>query len=180
MNATQTRIFEERMPIGSWEKPHPPFPFLLERILVPIDFSELSKKALRYAIPLARSAGARLIVLNVVGTGTHQHQPELISSPQFEAGKWRKLDERERQLVELCRREIGREPRFEAIIQVGKPGREIINAAKARYVDLIIMATHGLKGMKRILNSSTAQQVVEDAPCPVLVVREQGRELMAA
>ena len=178
MNTTQTSIFEQRMPMGAWEKPHSPFPFLVERILVPIDFSELSKKALHYAIPLARSAGARLIVLNVVRTGTHRHEPELISSPQFEAGKWRKLDERERQLVDLCRTEIGRDPKSEAIIQVGKPAREIINAAQARYVDLIIMATHGLTGMKRIFKSSIAQQVVAEAPCPVLVVREHEHDLI--
>lgn len=180
MNTVQRSIIEDRMPIGRWEEPHPPFPFLLERILVPIDFSELSKKALRYAIPLAKSAGARLIVLNVVRIGRHRQEPELISSPQFEAGKWRMLDERERQLVDFCRREIGKDPKSEAIIQVGKPAREIINAAKARYVDLIIMATHGLKGMKRILKSSTAQQVIGGTPCPVLVVSEQGRELIVA
>jgi universal stress protein A len=180
MNTTQRTIFEERMPISAWERPHSSFPFLVERILVPIDFSELSKKALHYAIALARSAGASLIVLNVVRTGKHRYEPELISSPQFEAGKWRKLDERERQLVDFCRREIGRDPKSEAIIQIGKPAREIINTAKARYVDLIIMATHGVKGMNRILKSSTAQQVVGEAPCPVLVVSEQEHELIPA
>jgi len=178
MNTIQTSILEERMPIGAWQKPHSPFPFVVERILVPIDFSELSKKALHYAIPLARSAGASLIVLNVVRTGTHRHEPELISSPQFETGRWRKLDERERQLVDLCRRGIGRDPKSEAIIQVGKPAREIINVAKAHYVDLIIMATHGLKGMSRIFKSSIAQEVVGGAPCPVLVVREHEHDLI--
>jgi nucleotide-binding universal stress UspA family protein len=180
MNTTQTSIFEERMPIGSWEKPRSPFPFLVGRILVPINFSDLSKKALRCAIPLARCAGARLIVLNVMQRERHRKGPGLISSPKFEAGKWRKLDERERQLVDLCRQEIGRDPMFEAIIELGKPATEIISAAKAWDVDMIIMATDGSTREKGMLKSSITRQVVSAAPCPVLVVHAKGLDLIPA
>lgn len=180
MNSAQTNIIEERMPTGLWEKRPLSFPFHLERILVPVDFSELSKKALRYAIPLARSAGARLIVLNVLPGQRYRMGAGIIASPEFEAGRWRNLDERERQLVDLCRREIGRDPQSEAIVQVGKPEREIINAAKAWNVDLIIMATHGLKGVTRVLKSNTAQKVIAEAPCAVLIAQEHGHELIPA
>jgi universal stress protein A len=180
MNSAQTNLFEERMPIGLWEEPHPSFPYHIEKILVPVDFSELSKKALRYAIPLARCTGARMIVINVVPGQRYQVGAGLIASPEFEAGRWRNVDERERQLVDLCRSEIGRDPKSEAIVQVGKPEREIVNAAEAWDVDLIIMATHGLKGVKRVLKSNTAQKVIAQAPCAVLVVQEHGHELIPA
>jgi universal stress protein A len=178
MNAAQTNVVEEQVATNPRETAHLRFPFLLERILVLIDFSELSKKALRHAIPLAHCSGARLILLNVASNERHIDGPGLIASPEFETGKWRKLDERERQLVELCRQEIGREPKSEAIVQVGKPAHEIINAARTWNVDLIVMGTRGVTGVKRMLGSSTAQQVVAHAPCPVLVVQQDGHGLV--
>ena len=178
MNTAQTIVTEEGKANCSSETTHPPFPFLLERILVPVDFSELSRKALRYAIPLARSTGARLILLNVVSSERHREGPGSIASPQFEAGKWRMLDERERQLVDLCRREIGRDPKSEAIIQTGRPSQEIIKAAETWNVDMIIMATHGSTGLSRMLKSSITQLVVAAAPCPILIVRQHGHDLI--
>lgn len=151
------------------------FPFVIERILVPIDFSELSRKALGYAVALARSTGARLILLHVVRRERRKSATRMIASPQFEQGKWQQLDESERQLVELRRREIGREPESEAIVQLGNPWREIVHAAKTWHVDLILMATHGTRRLHRILKPSTAERVVRSAPCPVLVVDGQGR-----
>jgi universal stress protein A len=90
-----------------------------------------------------------------------------------------RMNEREQQLATLRRREIGERIKGETIVHMGKPSREIINLAKAKKVDLIIIATHGYTGMKHVLLGSTAERVVRRAPCPVLVVREKENEFIS-
>jgi universal stress protein A len=60
---------------------------------------------------------------------------------------------------------------IERTVITGVPHEEIINLAKKHKVDLIVMGTHGRKGVDRILFGSTAAQIVRFAPCPVLTVR---------
>ncbi len=61
--------------------------------------------------------------------------------------------------------------------QVG-PWNEITDAARKRKADLIIIGTHGYSGLKHTLLGSSAERVVRHAPCPVLVVRERGRDFV--
>jgi nucleotide-binding universal stress UspA family protein len=89
-----------------------------------------------------------------------------------------RMDEREARLGGLRHQEIGDGSKGETIVQMGEPYKEIINIAKARKVDLIIIATHGYTGMKHMMLGSTAERVVRQAPCPVLVVREKEKEFV--
>ena len=62
------------------------------------------------------------------------------------------------------------------LVLTGSTKREIVEAAKALDVDLIVIATHGYTGWKHFAIGSTAERVVRAAPCPVLVVREKEHE----
>jgi nucleotide-binding universal stress UspA family protein len=68
---------------------------------------------------------------------------------------------------------VSRGIKAEAYIRVGYPFDEIVAMADHLNVDLIVIGSRGLSGMTRLLVGSTAQRVVEHAPCPVLVVKER-------
>ena len=143
----------------------------IQKILVPIDFSDYSKSALKYAVNFCKNCKADMFLIYVV-------EP-VIYPPDFSMGQiaipsvnseW---DERARQeLDKLAKEEIPSSVTVKTIIKTGKPFLEIIETAGELDVDLIIIATHGRSGVEHILFGSTAEKVVRKAPCPVLTLRE--------
>jgi universal stress protein A len=150
--------------------------FRLQRILVPTDFSDCSKKALRYAIAFARQFQAELILLHVVPAGSPVGADfGLYEAPILEA------DLRaggQQELAALCQREIRGEVLATPLVRTGRAAPEIVAAAKDSQIDLIILATHGRTGLQHVLLGSTTEEVVRHAPCPVLTVREQEHEFV--
>lgn len=157
--------------------------FRLKRILVPVDFSECSRKALRYALPFAREFGAEINLLYVVESAY-----VMGSMGEFGTGEYVPVDyaamETElvaisaRQLRELATAEIGSSATWKPIIRQGRPATEIVEAAREIEADLIVIATHGHTGLKHVLLGSVAENVVRHAPCPVLTVRTSEREFI--
>jgi nucleotide-binding universal stress UspA family protein len=150
--------------------------FDLKHILVPIDFSVDSRKALRYAAAFARQFDARIILLHVVvpipvsaeypyGPAAMQYQDETATR------------DIEVQLSAFGRKEAG-ERVSQAVVRCGPAFDEIARAAKELHIDLIVLSTHGYTGLNHILLGSTAERVVRHAPCPVLIVREREREFV--
>lgn len=143
----------------------------IKKIMVPIDFSDYSKSALKYAVNFAKVFNAEMHLIYVV-------EP-VIYPPDFSMGQIAipsvnvELDDRAREeLQKLAEREIPNELKKKVIIKTGKPFVEIIETAKEEDIDLIIIATHGHSGVEHILFGSTAEKVVRKAPCPVLTLRE--------
>ena len=143
----------------------------IKKVLVPIDFSDYSKSALKYAVNFAKSFNADIILIYVV-------EP-IIYPPDFSMGQiampsinteWD--DRAKNELQKLAKSEITDIVNVKTIIKTGKPFVEIIETAKEENVDLIIIATHGHSGVEHILFGSTAEKVVRKAPCPVLTLRE--------
>jgi nucleotide-binding universal stress UspA family protein len=143
----------------------------IKKVLVPIDFSDYSKSALKYAVNFAKSFGAEMYLVYVV-------EP-VIYPPDFSMGQiampsinteW---DDRARdELAKLAKTEISPDVKVKTIIKTGKPFVEIIETAEEEAVDIIIISTHGHTGVEHILFGSTAEKVVRKAPCPVLTLRE--------
>lgn len=153
-----------------------PTPFKLARILVPVDFSDCSRKALQYAVPLARQFGAGITLLHVV----HVYYPSgsefgMIDVPLLESDLRKGA---ETQLGALAEQEIGSQVPCRAEVRVGAAVPEIISAARRLESDLIILSTHGRTGLKHVFLGSVAENVVRLAPCPVLVVREHEHEFI--
>jgi nucleotide-binding universal stress UspA family protein len=142
--------------------------FPVQRILVPIDLSEPSKNALKYALALARPFGAKLILLYVVEpVATHDfaYHPLMLEMTKIIAAA-------EVRLEKLCQEEVIDPSRIEkTLVRSGVAHGEITDAAKSLRADLIVIATHGYTGLKHVLLGSTAERVVRHAQCPVLVVR---------
>ena len=144
--------------------------FKLKTILVPMDFSDCARKALQYAVPFARQFGAELKLLHVV-------EPYAAMS---EMGLWEvETIERNQKELETLRKTIDSTVPSTATVQQGMASSEIAQAARDWHADLIIISTHGRKGLTRMLLGSTTEKVVRHAPCPVLVVRESEREFVS-
>ena len=149
----------------------------LRRILVPVDFSPLSKKALLYATRMAQQFGAEVNIFHVV-------EPEIppafdgfmIAPPPVSNGAAASSAGQLKGLVNLVRK--GGVTRVNSSVHCGLAAFEIIEAAKEFDVDLIVIATHGYTGWKHFAIGSTAERVVRAAPCPVLVVREKEHEFV--
>jgi nucleotide-binding universal stress UspA family protein len=152
-------------------------PFDLSRILVPIDFSEHSKKALEYAIPFARQFKASLDLLYVV-------EPTIYPA-DFSFGQvgFPNVEEELRtrghhELQQLITRMIGGRVKARATVRTGKAFFEIDQYAQDEAIDLIIIATHGHTGIEHVLFGSTAEKVIRHAPCPVLVIPAAGKKFV--
>ena len=145
-------------------------PAAYKRILVPIDFSEYSKKALGSSIALAKTFHAELILIYVVESAVYPADFGFgqVTIPGIEA----EMTERgEAELGKLVKQQIAGAVPSRTIVCGGKPFLEIIKAAQEEKADLIVIATHGHTGVEHILFGSTAEKVVRKAPCDVLVVR---------
>jgi universal stress protein A len=143
--------------------------------LVPIDFSEHSKKTIQYATQLATLTGASIRLLHVFQIPDYpaafyqglyvEHEAVKI---HVETAKREALA----QLSLLAEQIHANGLEAESILRTGNPFEEIVNAAKEIGVDLIVIGSHGYAGLGRLLLGSTADRVLQYAPCPVLVVKD--------
>ena len=150
--------------------------FQIQSILVPVDFSGPSLKALKYAALFAKRFGAKLTLLNVVEpTGTPDFMatfPIVMENDQLV----RASEEHLRTMAGKCGIKAGLVEKI--LVRTGVPYHEIANAARTLKTDLIIIATQGNTGLKHFMLGSTTERVVRHASCPVFVVRENERELI--
>ena len=149
-----------------------------KKILVPVDFSPCSERALQYALAFAGQFNASLVLLQVVEAFPIDYLVGFESSRQ--SNDWL-IEQSRKRLKQLTRKltatgAISGEP----IVNFGKPFQEIVQVAKDQGADLIVIATHGYTGLKYIQLGSTTERVVRHAPCPVLVVRQAEPQLSPA
>lgn len=145
--------------------------FNIKSILVPIDFSSPSRTALDHACQLARKFRATLSLVHVV---------EPVATADFAASFPLALENEARMASaksELlkCLRGAGIPKSLQGgvVVRFGRSFHEIVDVARARKVDLIVISTHGYTGWKHALMGSTTERVVRHAACPVLVLRER-------
>ena len=175
--ATKKRVLVKKRAVARKPIKTPRTSIALQRILVPIDFSEHSKNALKYAIPFAKQFSASIDLLYVVEPTIYPADFSFgqIGFPNVEEElKTRGTQE----LDNLIEKEIAGKVPAKRVVCIGKPFYEINLYAEEQKIDLIIIATHGHSGMEQILFGSTAEKVVRKAPCPVLVVRTGEHEFI--
>jgi nucleotide-binding universal stress UspA family protein len=145
----------------------------VKNIVVPIDFSAESQKALQYASKLASQFGATLKLIHVVEpTPFINDLPNVVlTRSDQEIAKESRI-----RLQALAKDEIDELIPVQTGVRIGKPYHEIASFAKVTDADLIVISTHGYTGLKHTLLGSTAERVVRYATCPVLVVRDARKE----
>jgi nucleotide-binding universal stress UspA family protein len=142
----------------------------IRRILFATDFSEGSSHALPYAADIARQYGAKLFLVHViydVATSAGWYVPHVSIDEIYRDMEKSAGAELEKSFVDELRglRDV------ERVVLKGIPYEEISKFAGEKKIDLVVLGTHGRRGIDRMLFGSTAEQVVRNAPCPVLSVR---------
>jgi universal stress protein A len=140
-------------------------PDQVRSILVPVDFSKSSLKAVSYAVAVAREYGAQLVLLHVVEPF---HADLFIDTSKTQRAARAGAHQLLNQWVETTRKTW---PRTGYELRSGHAVTVITALAKRSRADLIVMGTHGRTGLQRRFIGSVAERVVRHAPCPVLVVR---------
>jgi nucleotide-binding universal stress UspA family protein len=139
----------------------------IRHILVPHDFSETAEYALSYALALADKFAARITVVHAYEVPAYGYPDALVASLEFTAEIERTLS---KSLEEVKARASSGKVPVEAFLRRGTAWSEITAAATESKADLIVMGTHGRRGVARALLGSVAEKVVRTATCPVLTV----------
>jgi nucleotide-binding universal stress UspA family protein len=148
---------------------------LPRRILVPVDFSEPSEIGVAHARGLARRSGARVDLLHVIEV---PRIPDVYGMTEYSAaGNLDEIEGRARESLEELAKDLGGPDTVSCHVQQGHAAHEIVEFADQTRADAIVIATHGLTGLQRLLMGSVAEQVVSRANCPVLTVKPFGRSL---
>jgi len=150
-----------------------PAPLKLRKILVPVDFSECSRKALHYATALAKQCQAEILLLHVLEMPpipVQAFETAFLEAPAEESV--------EKELSEW-QAQVGSTAPVKTLVCSGSASPEIVRTADENNMDLIVIGSHGRTGLARLLLGSTAERVVRHAPCPVLVVREREHDFVA-
>lgn len=137
-------------------------------ILCPIDYSKGSLVALDYAMHFALRESAKLCLMHVVDVRHLEgYAPLEVSRPDSET-----IGRIKEELGERVPGDVKGKIDVETVVSVGIPVVEIINTAKDKGADVIIMGTHGRTGIAHVIMGSVAENVVRRSPCPVLTVRQ--------
>ncbi|GAD53664.1 universal stress protein [Halarchaeum acidiphilum MH1-52-1] len=137
---------------------------MYDSVLVPIDGSDVSEEAFEHAIGLAKQYGATLHIVHTVDPDT---LPTSVSSISLEE----EFEEMGEDLVERAREEAEDEGlTVETEIVSGSPEKHIVDYAAEHGIDLIVIGTHGRRGLDRVLSGSVTEKVVRNADVPVLVI----------
>lgn len=140
----------------------------VKKILVPVDFSENSKKILKSARYMAETFSADLSLIFVAQSFEAYsgffvpHLPlDQLSDEMIIGARKKMANFVEDHLADMT---------VKSLVIAGDVAEEILAYAEKENIDLIIMGTHGYKGLERVLFGSIAEQVVKNSPCPILTI----------
>jgi universal stress protein A len=140
---------------------------LFDRILCPVDFAPVSIAVLDFALRLAAESGGTIHVLNVIPTPKAPATTDPF--PVLSEGLKEELEAFAREHLK------GRVP-FHTLVRTGDPAQTIMTVANELQVDAIVMATHGYKGVQRLLLGTVAERVVREAEQPVITIRPRAAD----
>lgn len=151
------------------------YPF--RNILLPTDFTPHARAALKYAAAFARSGRGRVVLFSVQSASVPAN---LLTLPEHVF-----VEQENRWLLQLRGevKELLADPLFdglevEPVIVEGEPAAQIAQAVRDYEIDLVTVVTHGRKGLTRALWGSTAEEIIAEAPCPVLTIRPPQRDFV--
>jgi nucleotide-binding universal stress UspA family protein len=143
----------------------------IRRILYPSDFSRASRRAFTTAMAMAKANRAALTILHVIVSIV-----PLVPEQYLDTATWTRIDAQTRrwgyaQLARLAARARKSGLRVTTLLLEGDPSQHIVRASRSTKAGLVVMGTHGRKGLSRFFLGSVAERVVATARCPVVTVR---------
>ena len=140
----------------------------IEKILIPTDGSTHSIRAAEYAISIAKTHDAQIMIVYVVDEVVVDHFSTVAEREAVEAELKR---DGERYIHYISNLAESEGVTSSSMLVKGRPFEQIVNLAKSFNIDLLVMGTYGHQGADRILMGRVAERVIEYSPCPVLVVK---------
>tara|TARA_B100001079_G_scaffold95701_1_gene82065 strand:- start:470 stop:928 length:459 start_codon:yes stop_codon:yes gene_type:complete len=141
----------------------------IKNILCPVDHSDCSKEALKYAVSFAIKDNSKLYLLHVIDICAFDESINAMT-PQIPDDET--LAQLKTKLLDCIPEEMRDDMNVEALVVQGIPFVEIISTAKRNDVDMIVLGSHGRTGISHMMMGSVSEKVVRKAPCPVLTVRK--------
>jgi len=139
------------------------------RILYPVDLSEPSAKIVPYVQSVAQKFGSQIHILFAARVFDH-FTSMYVPLPSISKFEKELIEGSEKRLYEFVDEHFSEFPQTKTAVVAGDASEEIINYIQENKIDLVIMATHGRKGMDKIIFGSVAERVVKTSPVPVMVV----------
>lgn len=155
-----------------------------KKILCPVDLSVFSLQALKLAVKVAESSGAAMDILHVIHnpfddiymseiTQTNPAQIEAYAREPQRRAKILQATEAHSEVLlkQFCHETVQHLPDVRYHVRRGDPFEAILEAAEDFATELVVLATHGRTGLKRLVIGNVAEKIVRHAPCPVLTVK---------
>ena len=147
--------------------------YSIHKILAPTDFSEHANHAFGFARTFAERWNAELHILNVIEPAVFPTEAGLTPIGTMQVGE-EMTEAAEKNIEKISASDQLSGLNVTTAIAQGRASSAIIEYASTHAIDLIIIATHGRRGLEHLIFGSTAERVVREAPCPVLTVRPAG------
>jgi len=142
---------------------------LFERILIPIDGSQLSLEAAKHGVYISRKLESKVVFLYVIDVRMIQTSSLTGTDPSILKKRLRNVAER--YLNEAAKLAEEENVAFQNQIREGLPAEDILKEIEEEKIDLVIMGSKGMSGAHRVIIGSTAEEVVRWSPCPILIVK---------
>ena len=152
----------------------------IKSILCPVDFSEFSVNAYEYAQSLAWHYKAKLFLQHVLYPLHGSFAAYGSNTESYEKGCRQLRADAEQKLQQFVRRHTRTQIRPQCLVQDGSVTDLILSLAEAQAVNLIVMGTHGLRGVDRLMLGSVTERVLRRARCPVLAVRRPAHHVISS
>ncbi len=144
----------------------------IKEIVVPIDFTATSECALDYAIDFAKQVGARLTLVHAYELPVYGFPDGALVASSEVAG--RILESAQAGLLAAIERRKDCGVEIRSVLRDGPPADEVAAVAKQVHADMVILGTHGRKGLRRAIMGSVAEEVIRACECPVLAIHDPG------
>ena len=144
----------------------------IKKIMCATDFSDFSNLSLNYGMALAREFEAKLFICHIVDFSSTAMYGEAMVD----------ITQQQQHMEQYAREQLGKlaagySIKWEPLVVTGHPAEEISRMATENAVDLVVCATHGRSGLKRLILGSVAERLMRVLPCPILVIREMKPDL---
>lgn len=145
----------------------------INRILIAVEDSPFSDRAVNYGVLLARNLGSKICLVHVDEipiTSTYTADPLLNESPAMIPELMHIQEEASKRLFKRLQKQYGDEVDITTYTKIGRAQDEILSVAEECKADLIILGTHGRTGFDHFISGSVSESVARKAKCPVLII----------
>jgi nucleotide-binding universal stress UspA family protein len=141
----------------------------INKILFPCDLTENSKKILPYVLSVAEKYESQIYLLHVV-QDLQRWGNVFIPHSSTEVYQKEAMQGAEKAMNRVCEEDLKGCPNFTKMIVSGNPASEILETIESEGIDMVVLGTHGRKGLEHAIFGSVAENVVKKSPVPVLIV----------